>query len=48
MTVVGVMTNLQAEALSAQVHIPDFRGVTITRDAETSFEIRIAEAEADC
>jgi sugar-phosphatase len=46
MTVVGVMTNLQAEALSAQVHIPDFRGVTITRDAETSFEIRIDEAEA--
>jgi len=48
MTVVGAMTSLKAEDLAAHVHVPDFRSVTITPDAEGNFEIRIAAAEASC
>lgn len=48
MTVIGVLTNLTATDLLADAHIRDFRDITITRDPQGEFEIRIRQAESDC
>lgn len=46
MRVVGVMTNLSARDLRADVHVPDFCGVTIRRGAAGELEIQIAEDQS--
>lgn len=46
MRVVGVMTNLSAPDLRADVHVPDFRSVTIARDTAGEFQIQIAADES--
>jgi sugar-phosphatase len=46
MRVIGVMTNLSAPDLRADVHVPDFRSVTITPDAAGELEIQIAAGES--
>lgn len=41
MTVVGVLTNVAAEDLQADVHVRDFRSIRIVPDGQGRFEIQI-------